>query len=185
MHNGVISDFIPIRRAMSAKLSDATYANFHGSTDSEHLAALYITYLTDSGNENSFQDEYTVTGMTEAMYKAVTTVVNLQRTILGDLKRRPNSLNLCATDGTKMVAYRFRNHATSQPPSLYWSNTAGTTLNRKYPDHPNGPTQKDAERKRREDQHGKHLVSLSIFSFLFPGYQPAEVNLFVAQANEH
>jgi glutamine amidotransferase len=41
MHNGVISDFTPIRRALSAKLSDSSFANVFGSTDSEHLAALY------------------------------------------------------------------------------------------------------------------------------------------------
>ena len=166
MHNGVISDFISIRRAITANMSDAAFANVFGSTDSEHLAALYITYLTNSADQTSFEKEYSTSEMAEAMHKAVATVIDLQRTILGDKKRQPNSLNLCATDGVKLVAYRFRNHATSQPPSLYWSTKAGTTLNRKYPDHPDGPAQKDAEGKPRADQHGKHLVNLRSSSLL-------------------
>lgn len=162
MHNGVVSDFTPIRRALAAKLSDATFSNIAGSTDSEHLAALYMTYLTKEGEATSFEKEFSLSEMTEAMHKAVTTVLNLQQTILGS-KRKPNSLNLCATDGVKVVAYRFRNHATSQPPSLYYSTKAGTTLNRKYEDHPDGPTEKDAERPKRGDtEHGKHLVSSAV-----------------------
>ena len=41
MHNGVASDFTAIRRALSARLSDAAFENVFGSTDSEHIAALY------------------------------------------------------------------------------------------------------------------------------------------------
>lgn len=165
MHNGVVSDFITIRRAMSAKMSDAAFANVFGSTDSEHLAALYMTYLTNSADESSFQKEFSVREMAAAMHNAVATVINLQRTMIGDKKRQPDSLNLCATDGVKLVAYRFRNHATSQPPSLYYSTKAGVTLNRKYPDHPDGLIAKNEELKANEDQHGKHLVSWRILQF--------------------
>jgi glutamine amidotransferase len=51
------------------------------------------------------------------MIAMVTTILELQATMLGT-KMKPNSLNLCATDGVKMVACRFRNHATQEPPSL-------------------------------------------------------------------
>ena len=71
--------------------------------------------------------------MRDAMRKATGTVVNLQREKLGG-KAEPNSLNLAATDGRQLVAFRVRNHATEQPPSLYYSTKAGVTLNRKYPD---------------------------------------------------
>lgn len=57
--------------------------------------------------------------------------MELQQKTLGN-KKAPNSLNFCTTDGKKMVAIRFRNHATQQPPSLYWSEFAGKTLNHKY-----------------------------------------------------
>ncbi|KAK3698651.1 hypothetical protein LTR37_016880 [Vermiconidia calcicola] len=163
MHNGVLSDFTPIRRAMTAKMSDAAYANVFGSTDSEHLAALYITYLTDSADGDSFENSYPLEKMVASMHKAVATSISLQRSVIGDKKRKPNSLNLCATDGVKLVAFRCRNHATSQPPSLYYSTKAGTTLNRKHPDHPDGHyiagvTDAVEEPERR---HGAHLIVAS------------------------
>ena len=114
-------------------MDDDAYANIHGSTDSEHFAALYITYLTERKGQKSWEQQYTVKQMRDAMRKVIGTVVNLQREKLG-LRAEPNSLNLVATDGSQLVAFRVRNHATEQPPSLYYSTTAGVTLNRKYPD---------------------------------------------------
>ena len=118
---------------MADLMDDDSYGNVHGSTDSEHFAALYITYLTDGKGRKSWEQQYTVKQMRDAMRKAVGTVVKLQREKLGD-KAEPNSLNLAATDGSQLVAFRFRNHAIEQPPSLYYSTKAGVTLNRKYPD---------------------------------------------------
>ena len=124
-----------------------------------------MTYLTDSGDATSFEKEYSVDAMANAMHRAVATVLNLQREIIGDDKRSPNSLNLCVTDGIKLVAYRFRNHATSQPPSLYYSTKAGTTLNRKYPGDADGRDILGLAPKRKyrraESEHGKHLIVAS------------------------
>jgi glutamine amidotransferase len=133
MHNGVVSDFITICRDMVNSVDDDSYANISGSTDSEHFAALYITYLTEGKGKASWEKQYSVQQMRDAMRKAVGTVVQLQRKKLGD-KAEPNSLNIAATDGSQLVAFRFRNHAVEQPPSLYYSTKAGVTLNRKYPD---------------------------------------------------
>lgn len=44
------------------------------------------------------------------------------------------------------ILYSFRNHPTEEPPSLYFSTTAGVTLNRKYPGHPDGPHAKFTDR---------------------------------------
>ncbi|MCJ1272306.1 hypothetical protein MMC21_000092 [Puttea exsequens] len=132
MHNGMVSDFVSICRDMVDLMDDDAYANIHGSTDSEHFAALYITYLTGGKGKASWEKQYTVLHMRDAMRKVVGTVVELQRKKLG-AKAQPNSLNLAATDGSQLVAFRFRNHATEQPPSLYYSTKAGVTLNRKYP----------------------------------------------------
>ena len=162
MHNGVASDFTTIRRGMTAKMSDAAFAAVHGGTDSEHIAALYMTHLTaDSTSDNPFEETYSLSEMKDAMQYAVAVVLKLQRDMLGP-SRRPNSLNLCVTDGEKIVAYRFRNHATSQPPSLYYSVKAGVTLNRKYPDHPDGEVvASDSERLARAENHGLHLIIAS------------------------
>lgn len=133
MHNGVISDFIAICRDMVDIMDDDAYANIQGSTDSEHLAALYITILTKGKGKKSWEQQYSVQEMRDAIRDAIGTVVRLQRKKLGD-KAEPNSLNLGTTDGSQLVAFRFRNHAVEQPPSLYYSTTAGVTLNRRYPD---------------------------------------------------
>ena len=133
MHNGVVADFISISRDMVDLMDDDSYANISGSTDSEHFAALYITYLTDGKGKYSWEKQYSVYQMRDAMRKTIGTIVQLQRKKLGD-KAEPNSLNLATTDGSQLVAFRFRNHTIEQPPSLYYSTKAGVTLNRKYPD---------------------------------------------------
>ena len=84
------------------------------------MAALYMTYLTKGGDAASFDQEYPLDEMAVAMHMTVATILGLQHKFFGD-KKKPNSLNLCTTDGIKLVAYRFRNHRTSQPPSLYYS----------------------------------------------------------------
>lgn len=108
--------------------------------------------------------------MKDAMKKTIETVIRLQQSKLGD-KCEANSLNIAATDGRVLVAMRFRNHATEQPPSLYYSNTAGITMNRKYPDHPDGKENPGAYKKTED--HGKHLIVASEPST----YKPKEWNL--------
>jgi glutamine amidotransferase len=85
-----------------------------------HIAGLYMTYLTKGGDASTFEKEYTAQEMAEAMHRAVATIVGLQHKMFDD-KKKANSLNICATDGVKLIAYRFRNHWRSQPPSLYYS----------------------------------------------------------------
>lgn len=160
MHNGVVSDFTKIKRGLCAQMSDAAYAAINGGTDSEHIAALYMTFLTSSGDASTFETSYPVEKMAEAMSKAVSTVIALQKQHLG-AAAQPNSLNLCATDGISLVAYRFRNHATEQPPSLYYSTRAGTTLNRKFPDHPDGIEVPHRSAGRAAEDHGDHLIVAS------------------------
>ncbi|KAF8756164.1 Glutamine amidotransferases class-II [Rhizoctonia solani] len=114
MHNGSVANFSSIRRDLCAKLSTRAYNNIKGSTDSEHLAALYMTHLGD---------DWTVHTPTETP-DATTPLA-------------ASSLNVCTTDGEELLAFRFRSSEVEQPPSLYYSTSAGVTLNRKYPGHPN------------------------------------------------
>jgi len=158
MHNGVVANFIAIRRAISGFLDDDAYANVLGSTDSEHIGALYITNLTAGKGKGSWGEEHSARDMAAALHKTVVMVIELQQKILG-AKNVPNSLNLAATDGIRLVAYRFRNHKTEEPPSLYYSTKAGTTLNRKYPGHPNGGANPNAV--KAVEEHGRHVIVAS------------------------
>ncbi|KAI4143537.1 MAG: hypothetical protein L6R39_004532 [Caloplaca ligustica] len=161
MHNGAISNFNNVRRDMTDLLSYDTYCNVLGSTDSEHAAALYITNLTKNGTKDTWAKEYPITEMLSAMNKTVVQIMELQQKHLGN-KAAPNSLNFCATDGKKMVAIRFRNHATQQPPSLYWSEFAGRTLNQKFPGNPDAPDKaNEAATKGENEEIGKHTIIAS------------------------
>ncbi|CAK1366529.1 putative glutamine amidotransferase DUG3 [Cercospora beticola] len=160
MHNGAVSDFSEIKRAVINEMSHAAYANVYGGTDSEHIAGLYMTYLTRGGDATTFYYTYSAQEMKAALHKAVATVVGLQQKILG-VAKRANSLNLCATDGVSLVACRFRNHKTSLPPSLYYSTKAGVTLNRKYPDNADGIPHPKRDVGIPEQRHGEHLIVAS------------------------
>ena len=161
MHNGVISNFVDIKREILQVIEKSAYENIHGGTDSEHLAALYITCLTkgQGPGPDSWEEQYPVTKMFEALSAAIKIVINLQQKVLGVANAEANSLNVACTDGEQLIAFRFRNHEHEQPPSLYWSNTAGVTLNRKYPDHPDGEENTTAYKDAEE--HGRHVIVAS------------------------
>lgn len=159
MHNGTVTEFTRIRREMSALVTSAAFENIQGSTDSEHVAALYFTYLAPDDN---WERTYTVQEMKRALDKTIFTILQLQKKLPGDIEA--NSLNLCTSDGQRLVAVRFRNHATQQPPSLYFSTTAGVTLNRKYPGHPDLAADEqlqDDPAQRPAAAHGKHVIVAS------------------------
>jgi glutamine amidotransferase len=161
MHNGVISNFSAIRRDLTDLLSFDAYCNVLGSTDSEHAAALYMTNLTNHGDKKSWDKPYPIKAMFAAIRKTVLQILNLQHDKLKETNT-PNSLNFCTTDGTKLLAIRFRNHASQQPPSLYWSEFAGRTLNAKYPGHPDSKDMVNEESVLDEGEKiGKHTIVAS------------------------
>ncbi|KAF2025658.1 N-terminal nucleophile aminohydrolase [Setomelanomma holmii] len=160
MHNGVISNFAAIRRDMTDLMSFDAYCNVLGSTDSEHAAALYITNLTIHGDKSTWDKSYPMKAMFVALHKTVLQILTLQHSKLG-ASNVPNSLNFCTTDGTKLLAIRFRNHATQQPPSLYWSEFAGRTLNTKYPGHPDSKDIVNMEAQYEDEKIGKHTIVAS------------------------
>ena len=161
MHNGVVSSFNSIRRDLLDLLDQDTFEHIKGTTDSEHMAALYMTYLSKSkgGGASSWERSYLVSEMKAALASAFTSIIKLQHRLLGRDNAQANSLNVCCTDGTRLIAFRFRNHVNEQPPSLYYSTTAGVTLNRKYPDNHDGTPNPNASRNALE--HGDHVIVAS------------------------
>lgn len=154
MHNGYISDFAKVKRKLCEGMAQEAYDHIQGGTDTEHLAALLMTFLcpskeeTTSSNTNassetdpsipaSWEGHHSPAQIVSALRKTISTIISTQRSLLGS-NAQPNDLNIAVTDGLSFVACRFRNHATEQPPSLYYSDTAGVTLNRQFPDHPDG-----------------------------------------------
>ena len=92
MHNGSIGDFKVIARDLAAKLESDAYSNIAGSTDSEHFAALYMTYLSRKRGKIAWNETYRLENMRDALKQAATTIFELQRDHQGD-KAPANSLN--------------------------------------------------------------------------------------------
>ena len=161
MHNGVVSRINAIRRDMLDLLDQDAFEHLKGTTDSEHMAALYMTILGRSrgGGKASWEYAYPVSQMKAALTATFAAIIQLQQNILGPENAAANSLNVCCTDGERMIAFRFRNHVDEQPPSLYWSQAAGVTLNRKYPDNSDGTPNPKSVRSPMD--HGAHIIVAS------------------------
>jgi glutamine amidotransferase len=137
---------------MCESLTQEAYEHIQGGTDTEHFAALLMSFLcpatgavsdptpgkeTATDTPQDWEVHHSTTQVVSALKKTISTIISVQSQVLGS-SAQPNDLNIAITDGISFVACRYRNHPTEQPPSLYYSTTAGVTLNRQYPDHPNG-----------------------------------------------
>jgi len=162
MHNGYVAEYGKIKRELSSLMDLSTFENINGTTDSEGIAALYMTYLTASSTaELPWLASYSIQEMKNALKKTVEKILATQKQYAADCE--PNDLNVAVTDGTKMVAFRFRNHETEQPPSLYWSDKAGIKLNRKFAGHPDHEVSEKEEVKscKSAEEHGDHVCVCS------------------------
>ncbi|KAJ7865618.1 N-terminal nucleophile aminohydrolase [Mycena olivaceomarginata] len=170
MHNGIVGGFTRIRRGMLNAMSDQASQHLTGTTDSEHLAMLFFTYLAsrvDVHGPQVFEVQHPLEDVKAALEEAIATVIRLQREALaaagGEVEFEPSSLNVAITDGARLLAIRFRNHATEHPPSLYLSTKAGATLNRKYPGHPDAehPRNQEGSTTEGDSAHAPHVIVAS------------------------
>jgi glutamine amidotransferase len=177
MHNGTVGAFPLIRTGMLQAMSAEATQHIAGTTDSEHLAMLFFTYLARRSNVRGpsvYEIQHPLKDVKAALEEAIKTVIQLQREVLEQAAQgdghvadiEPSSLNVAITDGGQLLVIRFHNHPTEHPPSLYFSTTAGATLNRKYPGHPDaGHPLNDASRMGSTDvqkrNHGQHIIVAS------------------------
>ena len=157
MHNGCIGNFSRIKIALLQKLSKLAYQNIFGTTDTEHMAALFFTHLGDD-----WETVLPLENLKKAMLETFRDVLGLVDKSVEESDETPASsaLNIAVTDGCQLLAVRFSTAKDIDPPSLYYSTTAGPTLNRKFPDHPDGkPVIQKLVRDVR--QHGKHVIVAS------------------------
>ncbi|HXG20104.1 MAG TPA: ergothioneine biosynthesis protein EgtC [Methylomirabilota bacterium] len=111
MHNGYIENFrFTLMRRIRDALQDEYYTAIHGSTDSEHLFALFLNFL--HGQMISL----------EAMVAALSDTISQIDAWAEDVGVRV-ALNLALTDGEIIVASRFANIGAA--PSLYCVRDAG------------------------------------------------------------
>jgi glutamine amidotransferase len=138
MHNGAIGNFSQIRVPLLNKLSLLAQQHIKGTTDSEHFAMLFFTYLAERVNVHGselLEQAWELADIKAALERAITVLLEVQREVIGATCER-NSLNVAITDGEQLLAARFRNAEHEFPPSLYYTMRAGVILNRKYPGDP-------------------------------------------------
>jgi glutamine amidotransferase len=115
MHNGSIGGYHRIRRRLLAGLTDEAFDLIGGTTDSEHLFALFSDRLRErvaaGGGDLGAAG---VDDLAAALGAAVSDVVALTRP-LGE----PSYLNVAIADGRRAVAMRFTDGAPEEAPSLY------------------------------------------------------------------
>ncbi|HAG80123.1 MAG TPA: ergothioneine biosynthesis protein EgtC [Cyanobacteria bacterium UBA12227] len=104
IHNGFIKNFRKtLYRPIRDRLSDEIYQSIHGTTDSEHIFALFVNQLC------RFPDST----IEQALYATLTTLTEITQAYETSI-----SANLIITDGSHLVASRYGCNTTA--PTLYW-----------------------------------------------------------------
>jgi len=113
MHNGTVGEFAGIRRSLLALLSDQAFNGIEGSTDSEHLFALFLDYW----RRRTSAGDAPIDAMTGALEETIATVLRLQHEQGGTSGAR---LNIAVSDGRRAVASHYADPAPRTAPTLYW-----------------------------------------------------------------
>ncbi|WYZ44897.1 hypothetical protein EsH8_VIII_000213 [Colletotrichum jinshuiense] len=161
-HNGVLGSFASIRTALLQYLPLRYQKAIIGTTDAEHIAALYFFILC--GKEGDWESPYGVGEMAAAMRETISLLREMQVEFAEP--RESSTLNLVVLSGSSLVAVRYASPEGLEPPSLYYSTTAGPTLNRKYKGSsdmttdPSSNVADDDPRPSKKD-HASHVVVAS------------------------
>ena len=110
MHNGDVGGFHRIRRALLNSLSERAFGSIHGSTDSEHLFALFLDEIERA------PDATGVEGMVEALERAIDRVLDLADE---HARGEASYLNLVVSDGASAVACRYVTGDVADAETLY------------------------------------------------------------------
>jgi glutamine amidotransferase len=112
MHNGQLGSFGAIRRQLLRTLSDDAFAIVRGSTDTEHVFALFVDELLKNGGDDPGSR------MAECLNRAVWRAIDLVREF-GD--GEPSFLNVAVSDGDRAAVCRFTNSPDKPAESLYYN----------------------------------------------------------------
>ncbi len=109
MHNGHIGSFQRLRRILLDSLGDEAFSLIQGSTDTEHLFAVFVDEVLREGGLGS------AAAMASALNRAIWRVLSMVRAVRG----APSFLNVAVADGDRAVVCRFTDHPERAPESLY------------------------------------------------------------------
>lgn len=98
MHNGSVADFRKLKRELVSRLSDESFLWIHGTTDSEHLFALFRDHVARRAGEPPLE------AMAAALQETIHDVERLTRRV-GATQR--SLLNMAVSDGQRAVVSRY------------------------------------------------------------------------------
>lgn len=110
MHNGDVGGFHRLRRALLSELSEPAFTAIAGSTDSEHLFALFLDEISRAPRGDRGDT------LAAALAAAVRRLLALQRKLAIE---DHNYLNVAVTDGHAAAALRFTTDKAENAASLY------------------------------------------------------------------
>ena len=114
-HNGGIEGFPEIQRHLRQLLSDNLYLKLQGQTDSEHFFALMVDYLLETSKSSYLDQTF------HAFQSTINMIKQLQRKYA---KSEMSELNTVITNGTEMMATRYRSTEYQKALSLYYTQGA-------------------------------------------------------------
>ena len=130
MHNGGISGFSKIRRAMLASFNDAVFKSIRGSTDSEHAFALFLTQFQqeDVMGPDAAPDmmpagklkRLTPDQFARGIRLTIVKIMEFQKQSGMTYDQAASSLNFAVSDGQCICVSRCRTHNKNDPPTLYY-----------------------------------------------------------------
>lgn len=112
MHNGHLGGFPVLKRKLINLLSDQAYQSIQGSTDSEHLFALFLDALQRPQGQVSPEE------LKVGLFRMLETVDRLR---VENGVTESSYLNICVTNGEEVIAMRYVSDNEREPHSLYHS----------------------------------------------------------------
>tara|TARA_B110000208_G_scaffold191728_1_gene259812 strand:+ start:6257 stop:7069 length:813 start_codon:yes stop_codon:yes gene_type:complete len=109
MHNGDIVNFNKIKKNIILQLKDNIYNIIKGTTDSEHIFALFLNLLDEKYLNNQYIEVNIFKNYILKLIK-----------LLNSFNNEVMSLNLAITDGKTIICTRYINSEKENPPSLYY-----------------------------------------------------------------
>lgn len=111
MHNGEICHFIDVKRHMRHLLDDDIYNWIKGTTDSEHLFALFLQRAKG-------RDLSSIGVVADVLQETFACIIQL---IHEFSEPGPSYFNVCLTDGHRLVATRYCSDVSIVPETMHYS----------------------------------------------------------------
>lgn len=110
MHNGRVVGFRKIKRRLREKLNDRAYDSILGTTDSEHVFALFLHLLERHAEDCNL----------DTLRNAMQNTIGKLEQLLSEVDPvEPSRMNFAVTDGQNIVATRYVTDTSCKPESLY------------------------------------------------------------------